>query len=275
MGSRLANSWNLFKATLSVLAADKELAIYPVVSAIGVVLVTVAFAVPTFLSVLAAGQASVLTYIVGFLFYVVIYFVIIFANSALVGAAMIRLRGGDPTLSDGFRIAFSHVRVILGYSLIAATVGMILRWISERGAIGQIVKSILGAAWNITTYLVVPVLVVEDVGPADAIKRSLALLKRTWGEQLAGSLGMGLVNFLLFLLVLLVGGGILVLGVVLELGGLVIAGVVLWVLGFLALALLSATLGSIYSAAVYRYAAEGALAEQFPAGLVQGAFRSR
>ena len=66
---------------------------------------------------------------------------------------------------------------------------MILRWLSERGLLGRIVASLFGLAWNIVTYLVVPILVVEGIGPIEAVKRSGALLKKTWGEQIVGNFG--------------------------------------------------------------------------------------
>ncbi len=70
---------------------------------------------------------GVMGFVVAFLFYLVQYVVIFYANTALVGAAMIRLNGGDPTVRDGFRIANSRFGAIIGYALIAATVGMILK----------------------------------------------------------------------------------------------------------------------------------------------------
>ena len=183
MFAKIRNSWALIKASAAVLRADKELIIFPIVSSIGVLVVMASFAVPMmltgFFDTLFKGGPQIPGYVVGFLFYVVQYFVIIFANSALVGAAMIRLRGGDPTVGDGFRIAMKHIGAILGYVLLSATVGMILRWLSERGKImGRLVSSLGGLAWNLATYLVVPVLVVEDVGPMEAIKQSANLLKR-------------------------------------------------------------------------------------------------
>ena len=189
MFTRISNSWQLVKASAAVLRADKELIIFPIVSGIGVIIVTLTFALPMFLAGLfdAAffGQNQVVGLLVAFLFYLAHYFVIFFANSALVGAAMIRLRGGDPTVDDGFRIALKHVGPILGYAFVAATVGMILRWLSERsGTLGRIVVSLVGIAWNVTTYLTVPVLVMEEVGPIEAIKRSASLLKKSWGEQI-------------------------------------------------------------------------------------------
>jgi len=212
MFARLQNSWELAKASFAVLRADKELVLFPLASTIATIIVMIVFAVPmvvagVFDKVADSGEPGVAGYVIGFLFYLTMYFVVIFANSALVGAAMIRLRGGDPTLGDGFRIAMAHVGQIFGYALISATVGLLLRALRERGGIaGQIVAWFGNMAWSLATYLVIPVLVVEDVGPVEAIRRSASLLKRTWGEQIAGNFSIGLVFALLSLLAVLVVG---------------------------------------------------------------------
>jgi hypothetical protein len=170
-----------------------------------------------------------------------------------------------------------HLQPILGYALISATVGVILRAIAERNKIiGQIVSSILGAVWGIVTYLVVPVLVTEDVGPVDAIKRSGSLLKKTWGEQIIGNFSIGAVFGLLIL------GAIIGLGIPLALliaatGSVIVAilGGVLIVLVVVGLSLLSSALGGIYTAALYRYAVEGQVSAQFSPELIQGAFKAK
>ena len=278
MFRRIATSWELIKASAAVLAADTELLVFPIVSAIGVLVVTASFALPMllagFFDSLAAGGATVLGAVVAFGFYLVQYFVIFFANSALVGAAMIRLRGGDPTLKDGFRIASGHAGSILGYALIASTVGMILRWISERGSfVGRIVASLLGFAWNTATYLVVPVLVIEGIGPIEAIKRSVELLKQTWGEQIAGNLSIGLVSTLVTVLVLLVGVPLIVLAASTEAIALIVVLVIGMALALMLLALASSALSGIYTAAVYHYALTGEASGYFREDLLRGAFR--
>ncbi len=129
MFQRILKSWELVKASWQVLLADKELLIFPVISAVASIIVMATFAVPAFLAGMfdtaVAGEASVLSFLVALLFYIVLYFVTFYFNSALVGAAMIRLEGGDPTVGDGLRIASKHFGSILGYAAIAATVGMI------------------------------------------------------------------------------------------------------------------------------------------------------
>ncbi len=278
MLTRLSNSWELLKSSVRVLLADKELVVFPIISTIGVLLVTLTFALPMFLSnffdtALFGGRIEVLGFVIVFLFYVVQYTVIFFANTALVGAALIRLRGGDPTVSDGLRIAASRFGPIIGYALVAATVGMILRAISQRSrGIGRLIVSLVGFAWNVATYLVVPVLAVENVGPIEAIKRSSELLRRTWGEQIAGNFGLGGIFFLFYLAVIAVFVPVLVLAINAQFAALIIGAIVFLIVALSIVGLIHATLEGIYSAAVYQYATTGQVGAFFDERLVRGAF---
>ena len=277
MFERISNSWKLAKASASVLSADKELMLFPALSAVMLVLVTVAFALPIFLTENAEGMLEGAgSYVIGFLFYLVSYFVIFFCNSALVGAAMIRLRGGDPTVADGFRIASGKIGTIFGYALLAATVGMVLRALQERaGFIGRIIIGLIGMAWNLATFLVVPVLVTEDVNPVDAVKRSMALLRKTWGEQVIGGFSLGAITGLATFLLILVFIPMLILAIGSQSGVLIAMVVGGFILALMMLSLVNATLSGIYTAALYRYAAEGDLSEGFEASMVEGAFRPK
>jgi hypothetical protein len=287
MFGRFRNSWELVKESWAVLQSQKELVVFPIASLIGVVIVSIGFFVP----MLGAGlfdQATrngrsgmgIATFIVLFLFYVVIYTVIIFANSALVGAVMIKLKGGTPTLSDGIAVARQRLGVIVGYAIIAATVGMILQALSSSARsnknlvvaiISSIVISLVGMAWNLATFLAVPVLVVEDVGPIEAIKRSAALLRQTWGEQVIGNAGIGMVFGLLTFGVILLGG--LLVGLFASISSaLAILAVILLIVAVAAISVVGSTLSIIYRSALYRYAAEGKV-ELFQPELIQGAFR--
>lgn len=278
MFERIANSWSLVKSSWNVLRADKELIIFPIVSMFGAIIVTLTFAVPTFLSGLftaisAGDQASKVTGgIIAFVFYVVLYTVIFYCNTALVGAALIRLNGGDPTLKDGFRIASSHLGSILGYALIAATVGVILRWLRDKGILGRIAEGIFGLAWNLATYFVVPILVTENVNPIEAVKRSSMLLKKTWGEQIVGNFSIGTVSALAFFLLIVAGIPAVLFAASVSWVAAVIVGS-LFGLALIAVGLISSALSGIYSAAVYQYATGGKAGTYFDAGQIQGAFR--
>lgn len=278
---KIARSWELVKASWAVLQADKELLIFPVLSTIAVTLVMATFAVPMFLTgvlehgFVRGGGIPVPAILLGFLFYAVQYTIIFYCNSALVGAAMIRLKGGDPTIGDGFHIANQHFASIVGYALLSATVGIILRSIARRGVVGRIIATVFGLAWNLATFLAVPVLVVEGVGPIEAVKRSTHLLKKTWGEQIAGNLGLGAAFTLAFLFVVALFGGSLALAISTHSAPLIISVVAVFVLAGVLMSLVGSTLSAIYTAAVYRYATEGDAGGMFDAALVRDAFRPR
>jgi len=259
---RFARSWALVKLCWRVLQQDKELVVFPIVSTIGVLIVTVSFVVPGFFTGfwqdVSDNGVGVSFWVLVVLFYLVEYLVIVFFNAALVSAAIIRLGGGDPTLGDGLRGAWSHIGAILGYAAIAATVGLALQMLRERaGFAGAIIAALGGMAWTIITFLVIPVLVVEGVGPITAIKRSAGLLKKTWGEQIIGSAGIGLVFGLISLAVAVIGIGLGVLVMSAGIAVLGIAVIAVAVIAIIVISLLGATLRGIYSAALYEYAVGG------------------
>ncbi len=277
MFDKISRSWTLVKASAAVLRSDKELLLFPVISSLATLLVAATFLVPVLgLRIFEGGDIGVLGAIVGFLFYLCQYFVIFFFNTALVGAAMIRLEGGDPTVADGLRIARSKAGVILGYAALAATVGLVLQMISEKaGFLGKIVVSLVGMAWTVASFLVVPILVSRDVGPIDAVKESIELLKRTWGENVAGNVGIGMAFGLITMLVVVLAVGLVIAAA--AVGGAKLA-IVVGIVGVLAVALVAviqAALSGIYSAAVYRYAVDGIAPAGFAGPQLQSAFQPK
>jgi hypothetical protein len=258
MFDKFSRSWELVKASAAVLRSDRELMLFPVISTIATLLVLATFAVPTFAMRVFENGFGAIAAIWVFLFYFCQYTVIIFFNCALVGAAMIRLDGGDPTLRDGLAIARSRIMPILGYAAIAATVGLLLQSLRNRdnNIIVRLIGSGLGAMWTLATFMVVPVLVSEDIGPIDALKSSVTLLKRTWGENAIGTVGLGLVFGLITFAVIAAGVALAWLAAQLSIG-LAIAVAVVFVIGILLLGVYQAALGGVYSAALYRYATNG------------------
>ncbi|MEO8136074.1 MAG: DUF6159 family protein [Betaproteobacteria bacterium] len=283
MFDRLSRSWELVKGSWTVLQQDKELLVFPLISSIAMLAVVACFALPLIgmggldgLSRNFDGDLSVAQYAIAFLFYVVQYFVIFYFNAALVGAVMIRLDGGDPTLGDGLAVASSKLWNILGYALIAATVGMILRAIQERvGFIGKIIVGLLGTGWSIATYLVVPVLVTRDVGPVEAVKESAIMLKRTWGENVIGQAGIGFAFGLIQLAIILTGIAIIVLAAMAKSIALVIAAVVVLVIAVLSTMLVHSALSGIYAAALYRFASDEKSTGAFRPEVLQSAFQPK
>jgi hypothetical protein len=286
---KIHRSWALVKASWSVLKADKELALFPIVSGILVAIATAIIA-GGFMVVTGEGAREVAdrfddssnqSWSLGdvvtlFLIYFVSVLIATFFNAALIGATLKRLRGGDPTFRDGLRMASARIGPILGYSAIAATVGLVLQSIrGKSNAVGDLAAGVLGIAWGVGTFLVVPVLVAEDVGPAEAIKRSGSLLKKTWGEQLAGNVSLGLISLLASLAV--AGIGAVLIGIAASVGSTIAIGGAVTVLIILVaiVAVIFSALNAIYKAAVYEYAAEGITAGAFGQDALNNAFHQK
>jgi hypothetical protein len=273
-------SWALVKASADVLLKDQSLVMFPFFSGISVLLVIATFALPlggfdTLNQVSDGGGDAVMEshFLALFAFYLTQYFVIFFFNTALVGAAMLRLDGGDPTVADGIKLAASKLFTILGYAMIAATVGMVLRAIQERvGIVGQIVAGMIGVGWTLATYLVVPVLAARDVGPFEAISESAELFKKTWGENVIGQAGLGLAFGLIYFGVIMCGGLVLFMAVGMHSLPLIVMSVIFTVGAFLIVTLVHAALTGIYAAALYRYATDTKSTGGFDSAALEQAF---
>jgi hypothetical protein len=273
MFEKFSRSWELVKASASVIRSDKELLLFPVFSGIAAMILIAVFAVPFFTLKLFAQGNEVFGGILAFIGYFCLYAITFFFNSALVGAALIRLEGGDPTLADGFGAARARIGAILGYAAIAATVGVFLSALKnkENNLLVRLVASGMGVAWTLATFLVVPVLVAENLGPIDALKKSVALLKRTWGENAVGNVGIGLTFGLLIFavimvsLVLVVGAASVSPKLAIPVGLLAIAAIVM-------LGIIQSALSGIYSAALYRFATDGSAPVGFEGTAMATAF---
>lgn len=283
MTGTFSRSLRLARACVALLRSDKSLLMFPLASGICCLMVAASFLIPFIAAVIAGGgvaehghHMTARGYIGTFLFYLTQYFVIIFFNTALASAALARLRGEDTSFGKGMAIARSHLVSIFGYALIAATVGTVLRAMHERlGLIGRLAVDLIGLAWTVATFLVVPVLASEDVGPMEAISRSMELLKRTWGENIIGNAGLGLVFGLLTLLAILVSALLVGGAYATHSTAAIVVAIVIVVVGLSMLGLIQATLQGIYAVALYRFAEDGEAGQGFDQVTLEDAFRPK
>src|SRR5215475_10523765 len=209
---KFSRTWQLVKQSFVILRSDKQLMLFPILSAISCLIVTAMIAtggtllmMPSIATAAAGGERfqpnhSPLFLVGMFTMYVANYFIIVFFNVAFVGVANSRLMGGNWTFRDGIELAWARKGTILQWAFVAATVGMILRTLEERiSLLGRIIMKIIGVAWALACYFVVPVLAFEDLGPVDAVKRSAHLFRTTWGEKVVGGFSIGLIFMLLAL----------------------------------------------------------------------------
>ncbi|MBN2599385.1 MAG: hypothetical protein JXA75_02505 [Candidatus Thermoplasmatota archaeon] len=263
---KFGNSWQLMKTSLGILRKDKEIMIFPVLSFIACIIILLSFFTGFwFLGIDSFESMQWVWIIVGFLLYFILFFFVIFFNTAIIACANIRLNGGDPTVSDGLRIASQHLGRILIWALISATIGMILQAIRQRGGwVGRIVAGVFGLAWTYVTFFIIPVLIYEKKGIGSSIRRSASLFKQTWGETIIGSFGFGVIFFLLALL------GILPIILGYFLGGTtgVIVGVVIAFFYWVFLGVVASATNGIYVAALYQFATKKQLPSEYDPSLI-------
>jgi hypothetical protein len=278
MFEKISNTWGLMGESWEVLKKDKRLLMFPLLSGVCCLLVVASFVVP--MAVTGSWQPprananraqEVSYYGMLFLFYLCNYFVTIFFNTAIIACAVRRMQGGEATVSDGLGDAVARLPLIAGWALVSATVGLILRIVEDRSErVGRIVAGLLGMAWTVASYLVVPILVVERKGPFAALKDSTVMLRRTWGQQVVGSFSFGLMFFVLALPAF----GLVVLGIVSgSMAGLFLC-IGIAVVYLVLLSLIQSALQSIFQAAVYLYARDGH-APGFSNELLSGSLQPR
>jgi hypothetical protein len=206
---RLANGWAITKSSYAILKKNKQLLIFPVLSGISMILIIASIVVP----ILAAAGWDVdnlgfnnnaAPYLVTFLFYLVNYFVIVFFNMALIHCTKLYLQGEEVSIAAGLKFSVSRIGVIFLWAMFAATVGTLLKTLQENsGWVGKLLAGALGIVWGITTFFVVPVIAYENLGPIGAFKRSSQIMKEKWGEGLASTFSLGLIQFVAILLIVI------------------------------------------------------------------------
>ncbi len=254
------------KASWAVLQHDRELAVLPILGVLTSLAVVAAIGIPIWLSTDGiddggSGGSEPMLWIGGIIILLAITIITVFFNAAVVSGARERFSGGDPTIASAIKGAFSRLHVIIPWAILALTVGMILRAIqSSDNIVTRIVGSLLDMAWGVLTFLVVPILVVEQTGPFRSLSRSGELLRHTWGENLIAQVGFGLIGIvaaipgiLIFALGASASGAGTVVGAVIGLGWIALVTVVI------------STLTAIFQMALYLYATTG----QVPMGFEQ------
>lgn len=275
----IGNTWQITKLSWKVLQLDRELIFFPIMGTLGAIVVGViaagVFAGTGTFDRLGSGETefNVVDLVVTLVAYFGGLYMVIFFNAALVAAARERLEGGDPNVMSGIRAVRGMWLAILGWTIITGTVGLILQALQSMARenshgvmriVAIIIVSLLQTAWAYITFFVIPVLVVERVGPISAIRRSGRLLRQSWGEQLTASFSF----FLIYLLALLIVAIPVVVLIFLWPVGAIIVGVIL---GGIALASVAAMEG-IFKAALYEWVSEGKGSEWFDQQLLSNAY---
>ena len=192
----------------------------------------------------------------------------------LAAAADMIFHGQQAGVSEGLAVARTRLPQVAGWAAVSATIGIALSALENQGAIGQIVGRLLAVGWSLITFLAVPVIALEGLGPFETLKRSSTLFKSRWGAQVTGNIAIGGAVFLFGVLpsALLIFAGFLIWA------SASFAGALLLVIGVIGLAismLVSSALSNIFGVALYRYALDGETLGGFTAAELESAVRSK
>lgn len=111
---------------------------------------------------------------------------------------------------------------------------------------------ILGIAWWIVTFFMIPMIVLERAGVIDSMGRSTDLFKRTWGEDVTSHIGTGLLMILCIFVLIALTVPLMYLG---DFG--VILGIVVLAVGLLFTVLFFSTVEAVNRASLFYYAKTG------------------
>jgi len=210
-------------------------------------------------------------YIVVFYGFFVSAFTLAFVQAGIAHFVSARARGENATLASTLGVVMSLLPALLTWSLIAATVGFVLRQIAERSKIvTRIIIAIIGAAWSVLTYFVIPAIVIERQSAVASIKRSGKVFRDSWGETIVSNISLsGFFMLIFFLLIVLY--AVLTVLFFMYLGsniGLFVLMTFLFLFVLFMIALVSNTLTYVLKTLLFIYATEGTTASNFDADLL-------
>jgi len=223
--ARIGRGWRVTKLGMHVVRADPELMVYMLFSGILSIIAAIVLLTTTGgLGYLIGGEegSEEGAFVVGtFLSYMAIAIITVFWNAAIIASAHERLTAGtNPSFSYGIKQAMKCLPQIVIWGLISGTVGLIIMALESMrdsknpgmALLGGLISLIIKVAWWITTFFVVPMIVLDKISIGESMSKSPELFVKTWGEDVVSTTGTGIINFLVCLLIVVIGlplGGLL------------------------------------------------------------------
>ena len=303
--SKFQRSWLLFRSSLSIIARNKQLLVFPVVIFSLTIVIVLFFLAPAVLrptgysytqaqhwqaishslfseSPVAGAEGKeqinvtpgAAAYLV-FLYFVSMFFATYF-NVAFYHEILAALSGQPVSIGRGLNFARTRLKAILMWTLFAGLVGLIIKAIEERLVfVGRLVARLIGLTWSIASVFVIPLMVREgqDASPVNLLKKSAGILKRTWGEALIGYIGLAFANTLIVVGSLVLLAGAFFASMALENYWLIAIVGAFWLVAIFAWAYLMSVASQIYKGALYLYAAEGIVPDPYSRELLDMAWK--
>ena len=300
---KLSRSWRLFRASVLVIRARPKLLVFPIVTGLLTLMIGLFFLAPVVLVLLAPhwlqgtpihGLADRLGFLrvrpgAAFNFqiqpfgslllagtYLLNMFLATMSSVAFNSEIMEALGGRPVSIRHGIEAACRRWKSVLLWSLLAGTIGLLIRALEERlSFLGRLVAGVIGLAWSVASIFAIPILVRDATvnNPFEVLTKSARTIKSTWGEMLAGYLGMQGANlfFLWGSILFWIATG--AMAALLSNPWVLLIGGVPWLLCLMAYGYLSNIASRVYLCALYLYAAEGAVPQPYDSSMMNMAWK--
>lgn len=301
--SKFRRSWLLLKSSLSIIARNKPLLVFPILVFTLMCVIVLFFLAPMILqptghSYLQAehwqalgnslfthsdgdnlrseiGFTPLALAYLAFLYFVSMFFATYF-NVAFYHEILAALSGDPVSIARGLKFANTRLKAILTWALFAGLVGLIIKVIEQRlEIVGRLIARFLGLAWSIAAVFVIPIIVRDEdsANPLNMLRRSAEILKRSWGEALIGYVGLSFANMLIMIASLVFLIGALFASIALSNFWILAVAGGLWLFGMVAWSYVSSVASQVYKGALYLYAAEGVIPEPYSREMLELAWK--
>jgi len=272
----------IVRESWQILMQNKGLAWFPVFSAVASLLALIILGLLFFfiimsgdinaLTNISARSTDIITYAALLVYYVVMFFITNYFMAGIYIVVQGRFNGQNLSVADGINGANQNIKKIFIWSLVSATVGVVLRIISDKSKwLGKLVAWLFGAAWALLTYFSLPALIIGQRSVGASFKESAALIRKTWGETIIINFSVGLFFTFIVLGIMIICFVIFMLVPVFEMFVLAAA---LFVVSMIGISILSSTLSSIFKLALYQFALTGNVPAGFTSDLIRGAIKT-
>ena len=296
MAGTVKRSNTLALASYEVLRRDKALLALPFMGFLGSMAITLALWIPIWLMTNGVESATAtdaaewglqpVVWISVIVSCLLVSLISVFFSVALAYGAWQRFQGNKPTISDCISAAVDRLDVIVPWSLLTGTIGLLptiarnLRDFLKDlpffiGPIITVLSWVFAIVWDVISFLVPPILVVERPRPLASFRRSRQLFRDTWGTQLVNQVSFGLI----WLVGVVVGLAVVaVVGAIPFALGVPGAVYILAALGIVWVAIVSVAIGAltgVFKMALYLFATTGEVPGDFQDTGLEEAFANR
>jgi hypothetical protein len=308
---RFKNGWRLFLNSIDVMMKNKSLLLFPVATAALTIIMAVLFVTPIALQPtghsysekahwatvgnrlfvvgppteydLARGRKNSVSitpqaYAYGVLFYFLSMFLATFFNVAFVHEIFNALEGKPVSVGEGLQFAGTKVKPILMWTLFAGLVGMLIKTLEQKfGFFGRWVVRLVGVAWSVAAVFVIPVLVMEEHpdNPIGVVRQSAGVIRKTWGEALAGYAGLQVGGAVVVFASLFMLGAAFYAGIALNQFAVMFATLAAWFVGICLFSYAMSVASQIYLCVLYKYATSGVVPQGYTSEMLTMAWRPK